>query len=177
MILRFRISEISYFLGIMLRLIIGMGLKSAASVGFGIYLFYSGSRSVIRTEDPSKGFLKINLLWDLIFLAISVLMLFSVIKVIFNIFLRQETVFVSHWLIPAACLGLLYFETLFRITGDKKSRLAVLLLMILLVSSAASLILGGLWLKIDLLLGFLSLVFTVIISFRKAYLELSEILP
>ena len=176
MIIRLRISEFFYFLGAVVLIATGIGFKSVAASGLGLYMLYSGRKGVFPSGEASPIFLKINLLWDLIFLAISLLILFSVIKVILNLFLRQETVLVGPWLILVTGLGLLYFETLFRITGDKKARLAVLLLIILLVSSAASLILGGLWLKADLLLGFLSLTFTVIISFRKAYLELSDLL-
>ena len=168
--------ELFYFLAASVLLITGIGLKSAAASGLGLYMFYSGRKSIFISEETSLLILKINLLWDLIFLAISVLMLFSVVKVILNIFLQQEATSVSHWLILACGLGLLYFETLFRITDDKKNRVAVFLLMVLLVLSAASLILGGFWLKTDLILGFLSLTVTVIISFRKAYLELTEIL-
>ena len=171
-----RISELFYFLGASVLLITGLGLKSAAASGLGLYMLYSGRKSVFISGKTSLLILKTNLLWDLIFLAMSVLILFSVVKVIVNIFLRQEAIIVSHWLILVCGLGLLYFETLFRITGDKKNRLAVFLLMVLLVFSAASLILGGLWPKTDLILGFLSLTVTVIITFRKAYLELSEIL-
>ncbi len=169
-------SELFYFLGASVLLMTGIGLKSAAASGLGLYMLYSCRNSLFISWETSLLILKNNLLWDLIFLAISVLMLFSVVKVIVNIFLRQEAIIVSHWLILVCGLGLLYFETLFRITGDKKKRLAVLLLMVLLVFSAASLILGGLWPKTDLILGFLSLTVTVIITFRKAYLELSEIL-
>ncbi len=178
--LRFKISEILYFLGAVVVLISGIGFRSTAAVGMALYLLYSGRRRVFAPGEssikPSVGFLKINLIWDLIFLAISVLILFSVLKVILNIFLHGEILIVSQWIPIVSGLGLLYFELLFRKTGDKKNRMAVLLLMILLILSAASLILDGIWLKTDPFLGFLSLTLTVIISFRKAYLELSDLL-
>ena len=167
---RFKILEILYFFGAAVLLITGICFKSAAAVGMGLYLLYSGRKRVLT------AFMKVNLIWDLIFLAISVLMLFSVVKVILNIVLCQEIFNVSQWLIPVAGLGFIYFELLFRISGEKKNRFAVFLLMVLLISSTGSFILGGHWLKADIFLGFLSLTFTVIISFRRAYLELSDLL-
>ncbi len=176
MILMRRKSDLFYFLGAFVLLMTGIGLKSAAASGLGLYMLYSCRNSLFISEETSLLILKINLLWDLIFLAISVLMLFSVIKVGLNIYLHQEAIIVSHWLILVCGLGFIYFEMLFRITADKKNRLAVLLLVVLLVLAAASLILGGLWPKTDLIVGFLSLTVTVILSFRKAYIELTEIL-
>jgi len=177
---RFKISEIFYFLGAVIVFISGIGFKSTAAVGMTLYLLYSGRRRVLTpgesSMEKSTEFLKSNLIWDLIFLAISVLMLFSIVKIILNIVLRQEIFNVNQWLILVAGLGIIYFELLFRISGEKKNRFAVFLLMILLISSTGSFILGGHWFKADLLLGFLSLTFTVIISFRKAYLELSDLL-
>ena len=176
MTFKWRISELFYFLGVSVFLITGIVLKSTAASGLGLYMLYSGRKSLFISGEASLLIQKINLLWDLIFLAISVLMLFSVVKVILNLFLHHEAVIVSHWLILVCSLGLIYFEMLFRITGDRKNRLAVLFVIVLLVLSAASLILGGFWPKTDLILGFLSLAVTVIISFRKAYIELTDIL-
>ena len=91
---RFKISEIFYFLGAVIVFISGIGFKSTAAVGMTLYLLYSGRRRVLAPGKSSMaistGFLKSNLIWDLIFLAISVLMLFSVVKIILNIVLRQE---------------------------------------------------------------------------------------
>ena len=156
MILKFKMSEFFYFLGSSILFIGGIGFKSAAASGVGLYLLYSGRKRVYQSEETSSGSLKVSFIWNLIFLAISVLMLFSVIGVILSIFLRQYSFSLNKWIIPGTGLGLVYFETLFRIGGDNKNRLAVLLLIVLLISSAASYILGGHWFRTDILLGFLS---------------------
>lgn len=176
MILRLRISEFSCFLGASIIIIAGIGFKSAAASGIGLYMLYSGRTGISQTGAGFLGLLKINFIWNLIFLVVSVMMLFSVIKGILNIFLRQDLVIANQWIILIIGLGLIYFETIFRLWGDKKNRFSVLFLMVCLILSAASFILGGHWLKSDILMGFLSLAFTVIITFRRAYFELSKIL-
>ena len=176
MIFKWKLSEFLYFSGALVLLVTGIGLKSVSAPAVGLYILYTGRRRVSPEEEFPSILLKSNLFWDLMFMAVSVLMLFSALKVIFNIFFHNEIIIISQWLIPGTGLGILYFEILFRITGDKKNRLAVLLIMLLLILFTAAFILGGLWLKTDLILGFLSLTVTVIISFRKAYIELTDIL-
>ena len=81
---RFKVSEILYFLGSMIVFISGIAFKSAAAVGMALYLLYSGRRIFLAPVESSikssAGVMKINLIWDLIFLAISVLILFSIKK-------------------------------------------------------------------------------------------------
>ncbi len=157
------ITEALYFFGAGAILFTGLILKSAALWGLGIYLLYSG---------PGKTYL----VWNLIFLGTSVISLFYLIKVILIIFLRNDIVDWSQLMLPVTGIGSIYFEIIYRISLKKKNRIASILLMVLLIQSVGTYILGGFWLKIDIILGFLSLAITVIISFRKAYYKLTDIL-
>ena len=77
MIIRLRISEFFYFLGATVLFVTGIGFKSVAASGLGLYMLYSGRKGVFPSGETSPVLLKFNLLWDLIFLAISVLMLLN----------------------------------------------------------------------------------------------------
>ena len=175
MILRIKMSEYFYFMGALILFIAGIGFNSTAASGIGLYLLYSGKMDKSSTEGLSN-YLKIDFVWNLLFLAVSLLMFFSATKVILNILLRQGSVSINQWFILIIGLNLIYFETVYRISLNKKNRFAVFMLVVVLISSAAASILGELWSQVDIILGFLSLTFIVIITFRGAYLELSEIL-
>ncbi len=159
-------------------------LKSTSSAGFGLYILYSGGRGArafheIFSKPDEKVYSvpgKWDFIWDLIFLAIVSVFLFSTVKTMLHLILSGDYKegSGSHIIIYAAVA--IYYEVLFRITGNLISRRAVLILLPLLVLSGASLILGGFWSKTDLIMGFLSLVLTAIISFKRACLELANIL-
>ena len=168
-----------YFLGTGALILSGIVLKITAPLGIGIFLLYSGYQSHSSTGESSEKkakYIKLDLLWNLFFLGISFITYFSLIKVIINIFLGNQILIWNKIIIFISLGGVMYFEILFRISLQKKNRFAAIMLLIILVASIGAFILGGHWFKTDLFLGFLSLTVTVIISFRKAYLGLSDIL-
>lgn len=166
-------------MGASLLILTGIFLKLAAPLGVGIFLFYSGRQNTLN-HGESMGkkviYTKIDLIWSLFFLGLSSIVYFSIIKVILNIFFRDQIIIWNKIILIISVFGVFYFEILFRISLQKKNRIAAIFVMIILIVSVGAFILGGHWLKTDLLLGFLSLTVTVIISFRKAYLGLSDIL-
>ena len=173
------IFESLYFLGASLLLLTGIVLKLAAPLGVGIYLLYSGPGRISLRKNADENILfdqKLNLIWNILFLGLSTILSFSIIKVIFNIFRGAQPVSPDQIIIYIYILGVLFFEFLYRISLKKKNRFVAILIVIILILSVGAFILGGHWLKTDLMLGFLSLTVTVIISFRKAYLGLTDFL-
>ncbi len=170
MILKNIVLESLYFIGAAFLLATGIILKLAAPLGIGLFLIYLGRYKV------SSEFSKIDMIWDLLFLGISSIVFFSLIKVILNIFFRDYTLLWNQMILPVSAFEIIYFEIIFRISLQKKNRFSSIIMIILFITSAGAFILGGFWLKTDLLLGFLSLSVTVILSFRKAYSELINIL-
>ena len=163
------VIESLYFLGVSFFVISGMILKLYSPLGVGIFLLYTGRQSFSSKKD-------INLIWNLLFLGLSIIAYFSVIKIILNIFLHDPILSQNRLILYISVFGVLYFEVLYRISLKKKNRIAAILILIVLITSVGAFILGGHWLKTDLILGFISLTVTVIISFRKAYLGLVDIL-
>lgn len=180
MISKYVIIEFLYFIGASLLIITGLLLKLLSPLGVGLYLLYSGRqfKSSDNGESPGKKekYIKSGLFWNMLFLGLSSIFYFSIIKDILNILFRDKIIMQNNIILLISVLGVFYFEILFRISLQKKNRFAAILVLIILITSAGSLILGEHWLKTDLILGFLSLTVTVIISFRKAYLELAGIL-
>jgi len=177
--LKSRIIESLYFIGVSLFIIIGVMLKLFSLTGAGIYLLYTGRQSSSSIKDDNGITLldkKYNLIWDLLFLGLSIITYFSVIHSILNLFFHNSILVYNQIIIYLSVFGVLYFEVLYRISLKKKNRIAAILILIILITSVGAFILGGYWLKTDLILGFLSLTVTVIISFRKAYLGLADIL-
>jgi hypothetical protein len=173
------IVEVLYYIGISLILMAGILLKSISLSVIAIYSLYSTRYSnslKVDKAEISVDAQKYNFLWNLIFLGLSSVLFFSLIKVIFNIILKQFVPVQSQWILPVSVSGVLYFEILYRFSVQKKNRITAVFLLIILVVSAGALILGGLWFKTDLIIGFISLLIIVIISFRRAYLELTNIL-
>jgi len=170
MILKNIVLESLYFIGAAFLLATGIILKLAAPLGIGLFLIYFGRYKV------SSEFSKVDMIWDLLFLGISSIVFFSLIKVISNIFFRVYTLLWNQMILPVSAFEIIYFEIIFRISLQKKNRFSAIIMIILFITSAGAFILGGFWLKTDLLLGFLSLSVTVILSFRKAYSELVNIL-
>ena len=168
-----------YFLGTGILILSGIVLKISSPLGVGIFLLYSGFQSKHSTgESPEKtaNFIKLNLLWNLVFLGFTLIIYFSLIKVTINIFLGNNIISWNKMIIFISLFGVIYYEILFRISSMKKNRFAAIILLIILIASIGAFILGGDWFKSDLLMGFLSLTVTVIISFRRAYLGLLDIL-
>ncbi len=170
-------SGILYFLSLLILIISGISLRAAAPGGIGIFLFYK-SRYLIPGSINGKmspKFNKINLFWSLFFLGLSVFILFSLTKTLSGILLRGETVVVSKWIIPLSAIGSIFYELLYRFNSTTMNRTAAVLLLVIFIQSAGSYILGGYWIYSDLILGFLSFLFTAIISFGNAYAGLSDI--
>ncbi len=179
MIFRNILFHTLYFSGAGLLLLSGFLLKIAAPQGIGILLLYFGKSNIFFNAENRKntsGSLKIYLLWNILFLGFSLILYFSLIKVTLNILLRNQIIIWNQIIIYISFLGALYYEILFRLNLQKRNRFAAVILIINLIAAVGALILGGFWFKTDLLLGFLSLTVTVIISFRKSYLGLSDIL-
>jgi hypothetical protein len=179
MTFRLIIFEVLYYLGSGFLLIYGIFFKTTAPLGFGIFLIYTGRTKIpLRYNKAAelKRITKFDIIWDFIFLGISSIALFSLMKTVLNILLRDKSVQLSSWVVLFSCLGIIYFELLFRLSSSKRNRFAALYLLILLIFSAGSFILGGFWVNLDIILGFLSLAITVIISFSKAYKGLLYIL-
>jgi len=180
MILKNIVFESLYFMGAAFLLLTGIILKLAAPLGIGLLLIYlgryKGSSSSRSNNENSVVFSKIEIIWDLLFLGISSVAFFSLIKVILNIFFRDNTLVWNQMILPVSAFEIIYFEIIFRISVQKKNRFGAIIMIILFITSAGAFILDGFWLKTDLLLGFISLSVTVILSFRKVYSELINIL-
>jgi len=179
MISRIKFYELFFFLGAITLLLSGIFLSSAACTGVGLFLIYYGRQRLNTSSDTYNNSLKsrkINLFWNLIFLGISSIMVFSLINNILNIFFHDGVFLWNQYIIPLSVIGAIYYEILFRLSLNKKSRAASIILLILFITSVGAYILGGIWMKTDILMGFLYLTLTVIITFRRVYLELIEIL-
>lgn len=174
-----KLHEQLYFSGASLLFLTGIFMKSAACTGFGLLLIYLGRQRINPYSESHNNPLqgrKINLFWNLLFLGISSIAVFSLINNILNILFNNGFFHWNQYIIPIYLFGTIYYETLYRINLNKKSRSASIILLVLFITSMGAYILEGIWLKTDILLGFISLTVTVIITFRKAYLELTEIL-
>ncbi|MEA1911875.1 MAG: hypothetical protein U9N32_09425 [Spirochaetota bacterium] len=173
------VFESLYFNGAAFLLATGIILKLAAPLGIGLFLIYFGRYKVSSgntNQENSVVFSKIDMVWDLLFLGISSIVFFSLIKVILNIYFSDNTLVWNQMILPVSAFEIIYFEIIFRISLQKKNRFGAIIMIILFITSAGAFILDGYWLKTDLLLGFLSLSVTVILSFRKAYSKLINIL-
>lgn len=168
-----------YFLGTCLLLLSGFLLKMFSPLGIGILFFYFGKKNLLiikESKGNTPGYLKKYLLWYILVLVLSLVIYFSLIKVTLNILLRNHIIIWNQLIIYISLFGALYYEALFRLSLQKRNRFAAIVLLFNLIVSVGAFILGEHWFKTDLILGFLSLTLTVIISFRKAYLGLSDIL-
>jgi len=173
------IYELLYYFGVILFLITGLFLKLTAPLCIGILLLYSGMNGIFWNKSSSEitsGYMKKYFVWNIFFLGISSVLFFSLTKVFFNVFIRGEVLNWNSYILLLSLIGIIYFEILFRISLQIKSRYAALVILFLFILSTGAFIFGGHWLKTDFFLGFLSLTVTVIISFRKTYFELSDIL-
>ena len=171
------VFEFLYFTGAAFLLLTGIILKLAAPLGIGLFLLYFGRYKVSSSNNENPVvFSKIEIIWDLLFLGISSVVFFSLIKGILNIYFRDNTLVWNQMILPVSAFGIIYFEIIFRISLQKKNRFGAIIMIILFITSSGAFLLDGYWLKTDLLLGFLSLSVTVILSFRKAYSELTNIL-
>ncbi|MDA3941098.1 MAG: hypothetical protein PF693_17610 [Spirochaetia bacterium] len=173
------IIELLYFSGAVLFLITGIFLKLTAPSGIGLLLLYSGLNGILWNEsgyEYTSAYKNKYIFWNVFFLGLSTIIFFSLTKVLFNILVRDEVLNWNSLILLISVLGIIYFEILFRISSQKKSRFAALVMLLLFILSTGAFIFGDFWLKTDFLMGFLSLTVTVIISFRKTYIGLSELL-
>ncbi len=177
-------GSIAYSLGALILFATGILLESHGSLGAGLFILYSGSAgswitykiSFKSLELLSPEIKKRNLFRDLFILAAVSVFLFSTVKSLLLMFLSDYSIPDSGSGIVLPAVSVIYFEIVFRITGNSVNRKAVAVLLPLLVLSGASGILGGFWGKTDLIMGFLLLALTAIISFKRACVELADIL-